>query len=122
MTWHSHLTWTSNSQTVYSTRHDGEIYHLWQHGTRPDDNGRSGYGWFLHGDDGRGFPRQDYELSLTLGSVLTRARQKAELLILGWQKAGRDRRGDEMWRAPDGDVHRLADVLSGAVPHTPAAP
>ncbi|HEY9413672.1 MAG TPA: hypothetical protein VIQ30_02835 [Pseudonocardia sp.] len=117
MPWKPQLTWTSNSQTLTTTRHDGEIYHLWQHGTRPDDSGRSGYGWFLHGDDGRGFPRQDYELSLTLGSVLTRARQKAELLILGWQKAGRDRRGDELWRARDGADHSLAAVLSGDVPH-----
>ncbi|MGW2861977.1 hypothetical protein [Streptomyces sp. NPDC001205] len=118
MPWKSHLAWTSNSQTVYSTRHDGEIYHLWQHGTRPDDSGRSGCGWFLHGDDGSGFPRQDYELSTTLGSVLTRARQKAELLILGWQMDGREStRGSEAWRSPDGDVHPLVDVLLGAVPH-----
>lgn len=118
MAWKPQLTWTSNSQTIHSTRHDGEIYHLWQHGTRPDDAGRTGYGWFLHGDDGRGFPRQDYELSLTLGSVLTRARQKAELLILGWKKAGREPgRGDELWRAPDGVEHPLAAVLSGDVPH-----
>lgn len=117
MTWTPQLTWTSTATTIHTTRHDGEIYHLWQHGTRPDDNGRTGYGWFLHGDDGGGRPRQDYELSLTLGSVLTRARQKAELLILGWQKAGRDRRGDEQWKAPDGAVHSLAAVLSGEIPH-----
>jgi len=118
MAWRKQLIWTSNSDTIYSTRHEGEIYHLWQHGTRPDGAGRTGYGWFLHGDDGSGWPRQDYELSLTLGSVLTRARQKAELLILGWKKAGRESgRGDELWSSPDGSVHRLADVLSGAVPH-----
>lgn len=117
MPWKPQLTWTSNSDTIHSTRHDGDIYHLWQHGTRPDDAGRPGYGWFLHGDDGRGFPRQDDELSLTLGSVLTRARQKAELLILGWQKIGHDRRGDEVWCAPDGVHHQLVDVLSGEIPH-----
>ncbi|MGW7688791.1 hypothetical protein ACWGMA_07845 [Streptomyces asiaticus] len=118
MPWKSQLAWTSNSQTIYSTRHGGEIYHLWQHGTRPDDSGRTGYGWFLHGDDGGGHPRQDYELSLTLGSVLTRARQKAELLILGWQPARREtRRGAEMWHSPSGDVHLLADILSGEIPH-----
>ncbi|MDW6058204.1 hypothetical protein SAZ11_08900 [Streptomyces sp. FXJ1.4098] len=118
MPWKSHLTWTSNSATVHSTRHDGEIYHLWQHGSRPDDSGRPGYGWFLHGDDGGGMPRQDYELSPTLGSVLTRARQKAELLILGWQKAGRESvRGAERWRSPSGEVVLLADLLSGQVEH-----
>lgn len=118
MSWTPHLVWTSTAATIHSTRYDGEIYHLWQHGSRPDDNGRAGYGWFLHGDDGGGWPRQNYELSLTLGSVLTRAQQKAELLILCWQKAGRERgRGDELWRDPDGQVHTLADVLAGEVPH-----
>ncbi|MFB6665912.1 hypothetical protein [Streptomyces parvus] len=118
MPWTPQLTWTSTATTIHSTRHDGEIYHLWQHGTRPNDSGRAGYGWYLHGDDGRGFPRQDYELSLTLGSVLTRARQKAELLILGWQKAGREpRRGAEQWRSPAGNVVLLADLLAGRAEH-----
>ncbi|MCQ8830374.1 hypothetical protein [Streptomyces malaysiensis] len=118
MPWKPHLTWTSNSDTIHSTRHDGEIYHLWQHGTRPDDSGRTGYGWFLHGDDGSGQPRQDYELSLTLGSVLTRARQKAELLILGWQPVQRERAtGREQWRSPNGGLALLTDLLSGQVKH-----
>lgn len=118
MTWKSRLTWTSNSDTVHSTRHDGEIYHLWQHATRPDDNGRVNTAWFLHGDDGAGFPRRDLELSLPLRHALFTAKRKAELLILGWQKAGREpRTGGELWRSPDGDVHPLADVLSGDVPH-----
>lgn len=118
MPWKAELTWTPTATTIHSTRHDGEIYHLWQHGTRPDDNGRTGYGWFLHADDGSGWPRQDYELSLTLGSVLTRARQKAELLILGWRKGDRESsRGAERWRSPQGDVVLLADLLSGQVKH-----
>lgn len=118
MPWKPQLTWTSNSQTVHSTRHDGEIYHLWQRGTRPDDTGRVVTAWFLHGDDGSGFPRRDLELSLPLRHALLTAKRKAELLILGWKPAGREpSRGGQLWRGPDGGVHLLDDVLSGDVPH-----
>lgn len=110
MTWKPKLTWTDNQTT-----HEGRTYHLWHHGAGADDRGRHGSAWFLHGDDGTGYPDQNQELGI-LGRRIVRARKLAELLLLGWQPAIGNREagtGRERWRSPSGELHPLDEVLDG---------
>lgn len=116
MPWKSHLRWTDINQTT----HDGRIYELWSHGYDTGKGGPSRHdAWQLHQvlDTGNAHPRP---ISHVLGTNKRRAQRLAELWILGWRNAPGYREpgtGREQWRNPAGDLHPIADVLSGAISH-----
>lgn len=112
--WKSRLRWTSDDRTT----HDDRTYQLETHSYWTGKGGWSETDdWHVH-EVG---PNQPEPLYGPLGTNRRRAVRLAELMILGWTRGlamhrepetGRDR-----WRSPDGELHALDDVLSGAVPH-----
>lgn len=116
--WKSHLRWDDQDHTT----HDGRTYELWLHGLRADDRGRypKHDEYFVHQvlDNGNTHPTP---LSHALGTNKRRALRLAELFVLGWRNAPGRRSAEhayrEMWRAPNGELHPIADVLTGLIPH-----
>lgn len=114
--WKSRIRWDDNNQTT----HEGRTYELWAHGYNRGKNGPSGRdAWHLHAvlANGRTHPEP---ISHVLGENKRVAKRLAELLILGWRNAPGYREpgtSRERWRDPDGELHALDDVLSGAIPH-----
>lgn len=101
--------------------HDGRTYELWTHSYHA---GKSGWSetddYHVHEvlGSGQADPRPLYG---PLGTSRRHAVRVAELLILGWTRTAAVHRdpatGRDRWRSPDGELHALDDVLSGAVPH-----
>ena len=116
--WKSHLRWDDNDQTT----HDGRTYELWAHGFVADDRGNHSRRdeYFVHQvlANGQTHPSP---LSHALGTNKRRALRMAELFILGWRNAPGHRSPEhgyrEMWRAPDGVLHPIADVVAGRISH-----
>lgn len=116
--WKSRIRWTENDQTT----HDGHTYELWPHGFTADDRGNHSRHdeYFVHQvlPNGQTHP---VPLSHALGTNKRRALRLAELFILGWRNAPGTRSPEHgyrpMWRAPDGVLYPIDEVLSGAVAH-----
>ncbi|MEU6535550.1 hypothetical protein [Streptomyces sp. NPDC047000] len=114
--WKSRLRWDSKDQVV----HEGRTYQLETHSYRLGNGQWSGtndhHVYKVTGAGASGQP-----LYGPLGEGRRRAVRLAELRILGWTPAqAMDREpetGRDRWRSPDGQLHALEDVLSGAVPH-----
>lgn len=115
--WKSRLRWDDNGRTT----HDGRTYQLETHSYWTGKGGWSETNdYHVHEvlDSGQSDPRPLYG---PLGTNRRRAIKLAELMILGWKRGlAMDREpgtGRDRWRAPDGQLHVLEDVLSGVVPH-----
>ncbi|TQL21940.1 hypothetical protein [Streptomyces sp. SLBN-134] len=116
--WKSRIRWNDQDQTT----HDGRTYELWAHGFLADDRGNHSRHdeYFVHQvlANGNTHPAP---LSHALGSNKRKALRLAELFVLGWRNAPGTRSPEhgyrEMWRDPDGQLHPIADVLTGAIPH-----
>lgn len=115
--WKSRLRWDDNGRTT----HDGRTYQLETHSYWTGKGGWSETAdYHVHEvlDSGQSDPRPLYG---PLGTPRRRAIKLAELMILGWKRGmAMDREPDtgrDRWRAPDGQLHVLEDVLSGVVPH-----
>ncbi|WP_063735595.1 hypothetical protein [Streptomyces sp. RTd22] len=115
--WKSQLRWDDDNQTT----HDDKTYELWAHGYSTGKNGPSrDDAWHLHRvlDSGQTHPEP---LSIPLSGNWRQAKKLGELWVLGWRNApgtlSPEHGYREMWRAPDGELHPIADVLSGVVPH-----
>jgi hypothetical protein len=116
--WKSRLRWDKNDQTTYN----GHTYELWAHGFIADDRGnysrRDEY--FVHQvlTSGQTHPTP---LSHALGTNKRRALRMAELFILGWRNAPGSHSPEHgyraVWRDPDGELHPIADVITGLIPH-----
>lgn len=113
--WESHLTW-DNNRTTYN----GITYQLETHSYWTGKGGWSGTDDYHVHEIGY---QQPMALYGPLGTNRRRALRLAELHILGWSPAqAMDRdpaTGQDRWKAPDGTLHALADVLIGTVPHAP---
>lgn len=114
--WKSRIRWDDSDRTT----HDGRTYELWTHSY---DTGKNGWSetddYHVHEVSGsEADPRPLYG---PFGTNRRKAVRLAELQILGWRNAPGQRSAEygyrEMWRAPDGALHPVEDVLSGAVPH-----
>jgi hypothetical protein len=116
--WKPQLRWTDTDQTT----HDGKTYELWAHGFVADDRGNHSKRdeYFVHHVLANSQTHPE-PVSHALGANKRRALRLAELFILGWCNAPGTRSPEhgyrDMWRAPDGGLHPVDDVLSGVVPH-----
>ena len=116
--WTSRLRWDDNGRTT----HDGRTYELWAHGFVADDRGNHSRHdeYFVHQVLANG-NTHPVPLSHALGGNKRNALRLGELFVLGWRNAPGHRSAEhgyrEMWRDPDGQLHPIADVLTGAVPH-----
>ena len=115
--WKSRLRWDDNDRTT----HDGRTYQLETHSYWTGKGGWSETAdYHVHEvlPNGQTHP---HPLSNPLSTNRRKARRLAELWILGWRPAPGTRSAEHdyrpMWRAPDGQLHVLEDVLSGVVPH-----
>lgn len=116
--WTSRIRWTDQDQTT----HDGHTYELWAHGFTADDRGNHSRHdeYFVHQvlPNGQTHP---VPLSHALGTNKRRALRLAELFVLGWRYAPGTRSAEHgyrpMWRSPDGTLHPIDEVLTGAVRH-----
>lgn len=115
--WKSRIRWTDDDRTT----HQGRTYQLETHSYW---TGKSGWSetddYHVHEVPGGGQsdPRPLYG---PLGTNRRRALKLAELMILGWTRGmAMDREagtGRDRWRAPDGELYPISDVLTGAIPH-----
>lgn len=115
--WKSRIRWDETDRAT----HDGRTYQLETHSYWTGKGGWSetdDYHVHVVPGSGQSDPRPLYG---PLGTNRRHAVKLAELMILGWTPGlGMDREpgtGRDRWRAPDGALHVLHDVLSGAIPH-----
>lgn len=114
--WKSRIRWDGDRTT-----HDGRTYELWTHSYHAGKNGWSETDdYHVHEVLGSG-QADPAPLHGPFGTNRRKAVRFAELMILGWQPAPGQRSPEhgyrEMWRAPDGALHPITDVVSGAIPH-----
>jgi len=112
--WKSQLRWDNTDRTTHNNR----TYQLETHSYWTGKNGWSETDDYHVHEVG---PTQPEPLYGPLGTSRRRALRLAELMILGWKQGlAMDREpgtGRDRWRSPDGVLHPIEDVLSGAVPH-----
>jgi hypothetical protein len=116
--WKSRIRWDDTDRAT----HNGRAYELWTHSYDTGKNGWSGTDdYHVHEIPAGGAHADPRPLYGPLGTSRRHAVRLAELRILGWIPAPGTRSPEhgyrEMWRSPDGTLHPLEDVLSGAVPH-----
>lgn len=115
--WKTRIRFDDNDRAT----HDGRTYELWTHSYHA---GKSGWSetddYHVHEvhNSGQADPQPLYG---PFGTNRRTAVRLAELQILGWRNAPGTRSPEhgyrDMWRSPDGEVHPIEDVLSGAIPH-----
>ncbi|MFE0329043.1 hypothetical protein ACFW08_20120 [Streptomyces sp. NPDC058960] len=115
--WKSLIRWDDNDRTT----HNGRTYQLETHSY---STGKGGWSetddYHVHEVTGSG-QSDPRPLHGPLGTNRRRAMRLAELLLLGWTRGmAMDREpgtGRDRWRAPDGELHPIEDVLTGRIPH-----